>query len=220
MCVVCDHPQREAIDRAIVAGDSVRKIGTMFGTSKSEVQRHKAICMKRVLAASLPVQAVPVYQTPSEAAIAQQNVRSVTARAGELVSKMEGLVCRFEATGNTEGLLKAAKEVREGLRLLAQLSGELQTGGTRVEIDNRSIVASDSWIQTRSRIVQALVPYPDARAAVIAALRDQLEPSTESIKRGQIAQNRNSAQSCVMGSDYQTEPDSKTRNKKDISEVE
>jgi hypothetical protein len=49
MCQIGDHPQREVIDRAIVAGDSLRKIGTMVETSKSEVYWHKKTCMERTL---------------------------------------------------------------------------------------------------------------------------------------------------------------------------
>lgn len=118
-----------------MAGDSLRDIGTMFGTSKSEVDRHKRVCMKNrvpALTASIPV---PAYQTPAEVAIAQQNVRSVAQRAGQLVDKMESLVQRFEDTGDMTNLMKAAKEVGEGLRLLAQLSGELSTGGSAVQVN-------------------------------------------------------------------------------------
>jgi hypothetical protein len=149
MCQICDHPQREAIDRAIIAGDSLRKIGTMFGTSKSEVDRHKRICMKRAIAPLQQPIRPPVYQTAAEQAITSQNVKSVAARAEQLVAKMEGLVDTFEKTGNADGIIKAGKEVREGLRLLAQLSGELGPGGVQVgvQVNNAtpSITMDPAW---------------------------------------------------------------------------
>ena len=81
--------------------------------------------MKRTLPALAAPLPVPAYSTPAEVAIVQQNVRSVAQRAGSLVDKMEALAQRFEETGDTNGILRAAREIREGLRLLAQLSGEL-----------------------------------------------------------------------------------------------
>ena len=127
MCQICDSPQRAAIDLCIMNGDSLRKIATMFATSKDAVRRHKTICMKRIPAALVPVvvNQVPAYATPAEVAIGRQNVRSVAQRAGQLVDRMETLAQRFEDTGDATGLMKAAKEIREGLRLMAQLSGEL-----------------------------------------------------------------------------------------------
>ena len=136
-CVICEHPQRTAIDRAIMAGDPLRDIATMFKTSKDAVHRHKNVCMKRGVPALTASVVVPAYQTPTEAAIVSQNVRSVTMRAGQLVDKMEALAQRFEETGDNHGILKAAKEIREGLRLLAQLSGELGPNSqVNVQVNN------------------------------------------------------------------------------------
>ena len=135
MCKICDHPQREAIDRAIVACDSLRKIATMFATDKDAVRRHKLTCMTRTLPALAAPLPVPAYQTPAEVAIAQQNVRSVAQRAGSLVDKMEALAQRFEETGDTNGIMKAAKEIREGLRLMAQLSGELSPNQVNLQVN-------------------------------------------------------------------------------------
>lgn len=41
-CTICTHPARVDIDRAMLSGDSVRAIGTRFGTAKSSVNRHRS----------------------------------------------------------------------------------------------------------------------------------------------------------------------------------
>jgi hypothetical protein len=41
-CTVCVHAEREAIDRALVAGDPYRGIAQHFGASPDAVLRHKA----------------------------------------------------------------------------------------------------------------------------------------------------------------------------------
>lgn len=41
-CTVCTHPERPAIDRALVEGDAYRDIARQFGVSKDALQRHRA----------------------------------------------------------------------------------------------------------------------------------------------------------------------------------
>lgn len=169
MCRVCDHPQREAIDRAIIAGDSLRKIATMFATSKDAIHRHKNICMKRVPGAIVPVAAepVPAYQTPAEMATASQNVRTVAQRVGALVDKMEALAQRFEETGDTNGIMRAAKEIREGLRLMAQLSGELGPNNqVNLQVNVPTMRDAPEW----PIIVRVIERHPEIREELNAAL--------------------------------------------------
>ena len=50
-CSVCGHPQRTAIDAALVAGnDPFRIIANRFGTSTGSLQRHKADHLPLVMA--------------------------------------------------------------------------------------------------------------------------------------------------------------------------
>jgi hypothetical protein len=167
MCQVCDHPQREAIDRAIIARDSLRKIGTMFGTDKNAIKRHKDICMKRTIPAiTAPVQ-VPEYQTPAEIAIVQQTVRSVAQRAGELVDRMEQAFKECQSTKDYNILTKCSKEVREGLRLLAQLSGELSPNNqVNLQVNVPTMRDSKEW----PIIIRIIERHPEIRAELNQAL--------------------------------------------------
>lgn len=168
MCQVCDNPLRADIDRAIFAQDSLRDIATRFKTSKDAVHRHKTRCLKRTLPALTTPLPVPAYQTPGEVAIVQQNVRSVAQRAGQLVDKMEELAQRFEATGDTNGIMRAAKEIREGLRLMAQLSGELSPNQVNVAVMAPSYTASAEW----PILVRVLSRYPQIHAELSRELQE------------------------------------------------
>jgi hypothetical protein len=142
----------------------------MFGTSKSEVDRHRRICMKRTLPALAAPVAAPAYQTPAEVAITAQNVRSVTQRAQQLVDRMEQAFQECQGTGDYNILTKCAKEVREGLRLLAQLSGELgPSNQVNVAVLNApSMQASPEW----PVLMKVLDRHPEIRDELTAALQE------------------------------------------------
>jgi hypothetical protein len=48
-CTLCKHPQRDSIDRALLAGDSYRHIAARFDTSTGALQRHKADHLPKTL---------------------------------------------------------------------------------------------------------------------------------------------------------------------------
>src|SRR5438552_14632065 len=41
-CVICRHPDRQAIEKALLAGETLRNIGVAHGISAASVYRHKA----------------------------------------------------------------------------------------------------------------------------------------------------------------------------------
>jgi hypothetical protein len=70
-----------------------------------------------------------------------------------------------------ELILKVAKRLEAELQLVARLLGQLpvptEQGGSTVNV----LVASPEWLSTRAAILAALEPYPEARAAVLQAVR-------------------------------------------------
>src|SRR5262249_56708543 len=70
--------------------------------------------------------------------------------------------------GNSLGLL--AGRLHENFRDCGRLTGELQQGPL-LNIQNNVLVNPD-YTRAIARIVSAVAPYPEARDAVIAALRD------------------------------------------------
>ncbi len=155
-CTVCTHEARKAIDEALVQGSSVRSIAGRFGLSKSAVARHAG-------------EHIP--QSLVKAAEAE-----IVASADDLLSQVRDL--HEEARGvleeaKTKKDLRAANgAIREALRclsLLGQLVGELETG-TTVNVAN--ITMAPEWTALRSRLLEALAPFPEARAAAAHALTE------------------------------------------------
>jgi len=168
-CSVCTNPARTSIDLALVNGASMRDVAHQFDLSPSAVQRHKKNCMKRTLSAIPAPVLVPAYQTPAELAIAQQTARSVAQRAESLVARMEQAFNECQGTGNYDVLVKCAKEVREGLRLLAQLSGELGPNN-QVNLQVNNVTPSLTTAPEYPVLMTVLSRHPEVHQELLTAL--------------------------------------------------
>jgi len=105
-CTVCNHSQRDDIDRAILAGQTERAIARQYRTGRSSVQRHK--CHVSVVMART---------------IDRRRERSVTDQMRDLLDRcMKHLAERGRKPNE---MAFASREVRETIKVLAQLTGEL-----------------------------------------------------------------------------------------------
>jgi hypothetical protein len=151
-CTICEHPERETIDRALVGETSNLSVSSLFGVSESAVRRHEA----NHLAAKL-VLAEKAAEEVAQADDLLEQVRDLQSRAYGILDKAEGV-------GDLRTALGAIREARGNLELLAKLLGEL---------DERPVVnlnLSPEWLELRAVIVGALEPHPEARGAVLRAL--------------------------------------------------
>jgi transposase-like protein len=150
-CTVCDHPERNGIDQALVTGASYRSVAKRFGLSESAVYRHKT--------EHLPAHLLKAKEV-EEAARADDlldQVRNLQAHALDILE-------RAEKAGDLRTALAAISQARGNLELLGKLAGEL---------DERPVVnlnVSPEWLELRAVMVGALEPYSEARGAVLSAL--------------------------------------------------
>lgn len=155
-CRICTHPDRAAIDAALVRGEPVRDIAGRFALSKSAVFRHRSD--------HLPGHLVKAHGA-AEIADADALLREV----GALRAKAISLLLAAERSGDLRTALAGVREARGCLELLARLLGELRDGPAV------NIMINPAWIELRAALVASLAPYPEARLAVATALA-QLEP--------------------------------------------
>jgi hypothetical protein len=150
-CTVCTHPDRAAIDAALLAGEPFRHIAARTGTSTGALQRHKEEHLPSALALAKEVEQV--------------------AQADDLLGQVRDLQRRTlrildgaEQAGDRRTALAAIREERGNLELLGRLAGELQEGQTV------NVVVSPEWQRVRAVVIAALLPFPEARAAVAGQL--------------------------------------------------
>jgi hypothetical protein len=150
-CTVCNHPNLEDIDRALVAGEANTALSSLFAVSEQALRRHKG--------SHLPAKLV-MAQAAEE-----------VAQADDLLGQMQNLQQRTlaileaaESTNQHRTALSAIREARSNLELLAKLLGELDD---RPQVN---VLVSPEWLELRAVIVTALEPHPEALRAVVGAL--------------------------------------------------
>ena len=154
-CSICTHDQRQAIDKAPLAGEPYRHIASRFGTSTTALQRHKADHLSERMAK-----------------VAERHEEADVRTAIDVVKQLKGI------NGAAIGVLKQAKDAGDGAltlqatdRILKQI--ELQAklidlihDGTTV-----NITVTPEWAQLRTLLTQALRKHPEALRDVTAAFQ-------------------------------------------------
>ena len=155
VCTICTHLQREAIDKAIMAGtDSLRRIATQFGLSEAAVRRHKAAHVPGTLA-----------QAQEAREIAHGD--DLLAQLDSLKTDAKRIAGKAEKAESYPAAIAALREQARIIELLLKVTGELQQEGTI------NLIVAPQWVELRTLILQALAPYPEARIAVAEAVGDR-----------------------------------------------
>lgn len=149
-CSICHHPEHEAIDRALVSGESLRNIAEQYSVSATALHRHKS---------HVPGTVAKAHEA-GEVAEADRLLSTVR----DLLQAAITTITQAEAGDDLRTKLAAIREARETAKLLLEVNGKLQTAPTF------NLVLAPEWVEVRTVVLQALGPYPDARLAVAGAL--------------------------------------------------
>lgn len=164
-CTICDHPERQAIDRQLVAGESAnRRIAAQYGVTEASLRRHKAEHLTATLLKA---------QEAAEVAHADDLLDKVRA----LEKDARRIRDKAEAEGDYKTALSGIRELTRIVELLAKLLGELD------ERPQVNVLLAPQWLNVRSVLLAALAPYPQARTSVAEALRS-IEVSNGNEHRG------------------------------------
>ncbi|HUY56625.1 MAG TPA: hypothetical protein VMV12_02195 [Candidatus Micrarchaeaceae archaeon] len=152
-CTVCRHPRQQAVDAALVKGESDRATALKFQLGARAVGRHRENHLSPALAA--------VTARREEA-----RHGSLADRAAAMLDKAEGLIDRLEREGATGMQLAAMREFRGQVETVARLTGAIDES-TKVTVN----LLSSSEVQGLvGLLLSALAPFPEARIAAAGAL--------------------------------------------------
>jgi len=150
-CTVCRHPDRPAVDMALVNHRPYRNIAAQFRLSASALVRHHDDHLPATLASA-------------KAAEETAHADDLLAQVRALRSKAMSLLLAAERQGDLRTALAGIREARACLELLAEMSQQL---------DRRPVVnltVSAEWLQVRATLLDALRPHPEAGQAVASRL--------------------------------------------------
>lgn len=157
VCTICTHDQRQAIDAALLRGDSFRDIARQFHASKDALSRHKHDHLGERMA-------------KVAAGHAEADVRTAIDVVTQLSTINEAaltVLSEAKAAGDGALALQAIDRIQRQIELQAKLINLLHDG-TMV-----NVTVSPQWTELRSVILTVLHDYPEARVAVAEALREQ-----------------------------------------------
>lgn len=150
-CTICAHPEKAAIDRAIVGGASNRSVASLYDVSEAAVRRHGAN--------HLPAQLAKAQE--------QEDVREaldVVKQLRAINSASLNILKEAREQGRAGTALGAIDRIHKQIELQAKLLGELDDSPTV------NVLISPQWIEIRTVLLEVLSPYPDARSAVAGEL--------------------------------------------------
>ena len=151
-CTVCRHPEREEIEVAVIRGTPFRDIAGLFDLTKSAVARHAQVHLPAMLAKA---------EGAREVACAD----SILGQILGLQESALSILAKAEQSNDSDMALKAIREARGCVELMAKVSGELREGPTV------NVLVTPEWSRLQSVILSALDQHPEARLSVAAALK-------------------------------------------------
>jgi hypothetical protein len=172
-CQGCNHLERVRIERLLAAGASIKGTARKFEIDYHALRRHWINHVSPEARAAY-IAGAGATKDQLEAIVADESLALIDHYRIVRGALYKGFGAASElGDGNSLALL--AGRLHENLRDSGRLTGELQRGPL-LNIQNNLLVNPD-YMKAIARIVSAVAPYPEAREAVIAALRDLDETS-------------------------------------------
>ena len=190
-CGPCEDNGRIELDRRLLnmelSGESFRTISLDTGYSESALKRHKSnhlgqdvqdirAVMQQARIEALEEAKAREKEEIKEEIVAEargsmaarlENAASFIDQLNEVRAKAAGLLDQAEASDNLRAAGVFLRELREQIRLMAELEGKISSP------PQINILISPEWIQLKAVIVTALRPHPTALEAVLEALPDE-----------------------------------------------
>ena len=167
-CRGCNHPERVRIERLLAAGASIKGAARKFAIDHHALRRHWINHVSADARAAY-IAGAGVAKDQLEEVVADESLALIDHYRIVRGGLYKGFGAASEI-GDGNALALLAGRLHENLRDCARLTGELQQGPL-LNVQNNVSVGPD-YARAMAVIVSAVAPYPEAREAVIAALRD------------------------------------------------
>jgi hypothetical protein len=175
-CTVCKHPDRVRIEATRIAGASLDSISAKYGISRDCIFRH----MRRHVGEDLRAEYLAAVRIKELAQKAAAEGMSVLQYLSLIRSTLMNEFQLAAAVHDRHATSALAGRLNEVLRSIGSISGELGDMARSITVNgNINIMNNPVLANLQANILRALAPFPEARAAVIGALRAMDAPVDE-----------------------------------------
>ena len=174
-CQGCNHLERVRIERLLSAGASIKGTARKFEIDYHALRRHWINHVSSEVRATY-IAGAGVAKDQLEEVVADESLALID-HYRIVRGALYKAISAASEVGDNNALALLAGRLHENFRDCGRLTGELQRGPL-LNIQNNVLVNPD-YTQAIAQIVAAVAPYPEARDAVIAALRDLDAASTQ-----------------------------------------
>ena len=168
-CTVCNHEDKEEINKQLITGTSLRNIAKQFRLNSTSLHRHKERHIsEELLKSKNAIDSLKADNTFGEYQKAKARIEELNKKTYDLLAKAEAEDDHKACIGYIREARGQESELREQRKLLAELEGKLAS--QQINVYEQNIINNPEWIELRALIVNTLQPYPAAREAIINAL--------------------------------------------------
>ena len=169
-CAICRHPDRFRIELLKAGGAGIDALAKKFKVSRDSVHRHWKLHVPNEVKQTYLAGPGNLEAFAEKAALEGDSVLDYLRLCrGILVAQ---LAAANEAC-DTRGAAYVADKLRMLLETLAKVTGELGSMAASINITNNVAILSEhpAFMKMQATMLRALADHPEARAAVVAALR-------------------------------------------------
>src|SRR3954471_6593681 len=169
---ITEHPERAAIEAALARGMALRKIAKRYGVSLDAAFRHRKK-MRREQPELFQALAASDWRVKPEE-LEKLRVETSDGYLKILRSQVAKLIAaqdRCIEDGIDAQAASLAGQANRALELVGKAIGQIGAAGS-ITVNNNAVILNSGFWELRTKLIKALAPYPEARCAVLEALRE------------------------------------------------
>ncbi|WLA78813.1 hypothetical protein [Bradyrhizobium elkanii] len=170
-CQVCRHPERWRVELLRAGGASLDSLADKFKLDRDAIHRHWHNHVSPEMKASYLCGPAQLAELAEKAAAEGD---SVLDHLRMIRTVLTGQLAAMTEAGDGKGAAYVAGRLTATLETIARITGELgELARSTININgNVAIMQSSEFAKVQATMLRALAPYPEARGAVVVALRD------------------------------------------------
>jgi hypothetical protein len=173
-CRTCAHPDRWRVELLKAGGASLQSLADKFGLSKNGIDRHWRNHVSDEAKASYLCGPAELASLAEKAAQEGDSVLDYLRMCRVVLT---GQLSAMSEAGDARGAAFVTRALVHTLEAIARVTGEIgdlaRSTTYNITTNNVAVLAEHpTFMKMQATMLRALAPFPEARAAVVDALRD------------------------------------------------